>query len=104
MQLINLSAEPSQQFTVGLNEHNFDITLRDVGGMCIMDITVDGDVLARALPVFPNQPVIPYPYLARFGNFVFFSATDDYPTWEMLGKSVNLYFLTPEEIAEVANA
>ncbi len=95
---IELEKEPSQQFTIALNNNNFDIKIRDIGGICIMDIKVEGAILALGLPIYPNQPIIPYAYLARFGNFIYMQGTDEYPTWQTLKTSGTLYYLTPEEI------
>ncbi|WP_428077781.1 phage baseplate plug family protein [Candidatus Avelusimicrobium alvi] len=103
-QKIDLTNEPAQKLTVSLNEHSFELTVRDIGGICLMDITADGAVLAKALPCFANQPVIPYAYLARLGNFVFIGASDDYPTYQTFEKGCALYYLTPQEVSDAAAA
>lgn len=104
MMEIELSQTPSQRFSINENEHNFDITLRDIGGSMLLDVVVDGSNVANGLAVLPNQPIIPYPHMAKYGNFILLTDSDDYPTWETIGKGSSLYYVTPEEIQEIANA
>lgn len=103
MRKIELANEPSQQFSVSLNDNNFEIRIKDVGGLCLMDVTVNDEVLALSLPIYPNQPIIPYAYKARYGNFVYFTATDAYPNWQTLNTQGTLFYLSPEEIQEKLN-
>lgn len=103
MRKIELASEPSQQFSVSLNDNNFDIRIKDVGGLCLMDIKVNEETLALGLPVYPNQPIIPYAYKSRYGNFVYFTATEEYPEWKTLNKQGNLFYLSPEEVQEIIN-
>lgn len=104
MKEIELSQTPSQNFSVNINDWNFDITLRDIGGEIIMDVSVNGNVLAKGLAVLPNQPVLPYPHLSKHGNFILLTESEAYPTWETIGKDSALYYMTPEEVEEIANA
>lgn len=101
-QKIELANEPSQAFTVNLNGHAFELAVRDIGGVCLMDIAADGEILGRGLVCFANQPVIPYAYLARLGNFVFIGAKDDYPVYQTFGTENTLYYLSPKETAYAA--
>lgn len=104
MMEIELSQTPSQRFAINTNEHNFDLTFRDIGGSMLLDITVDGSNLANGLAVLPNQPLIPYSHLAKYGNFILLTDSDDYPTWETIGNGSALYYMTPQEVQEIANA
>lgn len=104
MQRIELQKTPSQNFTVNLDEHNFELTLRDIGSAMLMDLNVDGKPLAYGLLVEPNQPVLPYPHLTEYGNFVLLQEGNDYPTWETIGVNSSLYYMTQAEQQEVANA
>ena len=103
MKEIELTPTPAQRFSINANEHNFDLTLRDIGGSMLLDIVVDGNDLAHGLPVLPNQPLIPYPHMAKYGNFILLTDSDDYPTWETIGNGSAFYYLTPAEIEELAN-
>lgn len=103
MKQIELQQTPSQNFSLNLNDYNFEITLRDIGGAVLMDVTVDGNALANGLIVLPNQPILPYKHLTKYGNFVLICDTDSYPTWDTLGKSSVLYYMTPQEQQEIAN-
>lgn len=104
MKEIELSQKPSQNFSVNVNDFNFDITLRDIGGEIIMDVSVNGNVLAKGIAVLPNQPVLPYAHLAKYGNFILLTESETYPTWETIGKDSSFYYMTPEEAEEIANA
>lgn len=103
MILIELKQMPSQNFAINLNDHNFDITLRDIGGAMLIDIKVDEKLLAAGLVVEPNQPVLQYQHLTSYGNFLLLCDTNEYPTWETLGVKSSLYYITPEEQQEIAN-
>lgn len=104
MMEIELSQTPSQRFSINANEHSFDLTLRDIGGSMLLDVNVDGNDLAHGLAVLPNQPLIPHAYMAKHGNFILLTDSEDYPTWETIGKGSTFYYMTPEEIQELANA
>lgn len=104
MELIELQQNPSQNFTVNLDDHNFELTLRDIGSAMLMDVAVDGQALANGLLVAPNQPILPYPHLTQYGNFVLLQEGNEYPTWETIGINSSLYYMTQAEQAEVANA
>lgn len=104
MKEIELSQTPSQNFSVNINDLNFDITLRDIGGEIIMNLSVNGNVLANGVAVLPNQPVLTYPHLTNYGNFVLLTESEAYPTWETIGKESSFYYMTPEEAEEIANA
>lgn len=101
---INLTQTPSQRFSINANDHNFDLTLRDIGGSMLLDVMVDNNVLAYGLPVLPNQPLIPYSYMAKYGNFILLTESEGYPTWKDIGKVSTFYYIKPEEIQEIANA
>ena len=101
---IELSQTPSQRFAINANEHNFDLTLRDIGGSMLLDVTVDGDNVVHGLPVLPNQPLIPYDYMAKYGNFILLTDSDNYPTWETIGHGSSFFYMSPEDIQEIANA
>lgn len=103
MRQLEVSQTPAQNFTVNINDFNFAITLRDIGGEILMDVSVNEKVLANGLPVLPNQPILPYEHLAKYGNFILLTDSETYPTWETLGKESALYYLTPEELEELAN-
>lgn len=104
MKEIEVSQTPSQNFSVNVNDFNFDITLRDIGGELIVDISVNGNVLANGVAVLPNQPILPYPHLSKYGNFVLLTESEAYPTWETVGENSTLYYISPEELEEISNA
>ena len=103
MKEINVSQEPSQKFSVNLNNHNWGITLRDIGDSMLMDVELDGAALVSGIYLLPNQPLLPYNHVAKYGNFILLSESTEYPTWKTIGISSKLYFITPEEMREIAN-
>lgn len=103
MMEIELTQTPSQRFSINANEHNFDVTLRDIGSSMLLDVKVDGNNVANGLPVLPNQPLIPYPHMAKYGNFILLTESEEYPTWETIGKDSAFYYMTPEDLQELAN-
>lgn len=99
MQEISLENQPNQEFNITLNNVPFRIALRYLEAGCTLaDIYASDNPVMLGVLCRANEFLIPYPYLAQNGNFVFLSDDDDYPVYTNFGKSCKLYFLTPDEI------
>jgi hypothetical protein len=100
MSNIPLQAIPNQTFSIQLDNNQYDFTLTTNGNITCCTIARNGVVLVSGsrIPIF--QPLIPYPYLAEPGNFVFVSSppTQDYPYWPMFGITQFLIYVSAAEL------
>lgn len=104
MQEIPLEKQPNQEFTITLNATPYVIKLRTLEtGSTLADIQVNNEPLISGLLCRANELLIPYPYKARNGNFVFIAAGEEYPHYTRFGDTCKLYFLTPQELNNATN-
>lgn len=104
MQEIPLEKQPNQEFTITLNATPYVIKLRTLAtGATTADIQANNEPLISGLLCRANELLIPYPYKARNGNFVFTDAGEEYPHYTRFGDTCKLYFLTPQELNNANN-
>ncbi len=104
MQEIPLEKQPNQEFTITLNGTPYVIKLRTLEtGATTADIQANNEPLINGLLCRANELLIPYPYKARNGNFVFTDAGEEYPHYTRFGDTCKLYFLTPQELNNANN-
>lgn len=104
MQEIPLEKQPNQKFTITLNGAPYVIALRTLGnGATLADIQMNNEALISGLLCRANEVLIPYPYKARNGNFIFTAAGVEYPYYKNFGDTCKLYFLTPQELTNAAD-
>lgn len=105
MQEISLEKQPNQQFSISLGGAAYVISLRTLAnGATLADIQVNNEPLISGLLCRANELLIPYPYKARNGNFIFTSAGEEYPHYTRFGDTCKLYYLTPQELTNADNA
>lgn len=92
----------NQEFDIVINEveKSIHILLQTVENVLMMSVFVNNEQIGIPFMCFPNQPVIPYPYMERLisGNFIFETQDDNYPNWETFDKTCFLYFVTLDEL------
>ena len=104
MQEITLEKQPNQQFSISLCGAAYVISLRTLAnGATLADIEIDNEPLVRGLLCRGNELLLPYPYQARGGTFLFTTAGGRYPYYTDFGGSCRFYFISAEELAN-ANA
>lgn len=104
---IPLQAIPNQQFTITLENHGFDITLRSdsISGMTYATILKDGVTIVSGERVVAGGPIIPFPYLeGDAGNFTITTLNDAIPDYTEFGSTQTLIYATAAEIAAVRAA
>lgn len=105
MQEIPLEKQPNQQFNITLNGAPYVITLRTLeAGGTLADITLNNEPLINGVLCRAGELLIPYPYKAQNGNFVFTDTDAEYPHYTRFGDTCKLYYLTPQELADANNA
>lgn len=100
MQTIPLAITAQQSFPIVLDSQRYVLSLRQVGDLMAIDITLNGSNVINGHRCIPNQPVIPYQYLEGIGgNFVWVTPNGEYPNWNQFGITHNLIYVTVAELA-----
>ncbi|MBS6552952.1 MAG: hypothetical protein KH321_03300 [Clostridium sp.] len=92
----------NQEFDIVIDEieNSIHILLQTVNDILLMSLFVNSEQIGQPFMCFPNQPVVPYPYMQKLlgGNFIFETQDDNYPSYENFGSTCKLYFVTLDEI------
>lgn len=92
----------NQEFDVTIEEieNSIHVLLQTLDGPLAMSVFVNNKQIGDPFICYPNQHVIPYPYMEDIlgGNFIFETEDDNYPNYENFGKTCNLFFVTMDEL------
>lgn len=95
---------PNQTFTTTINNVDMEIVIKTGGDndnpITYFALIMNGDYLCSFVPVFANQKILPYDYMAAEigGNFFFITENDEYPYFKNFNNSCKLIFLTLDEL------
>lgn len=103
MKKINISAIPTQSFTVNEGDHSYAFTFRCNDGFMTYDISVDSESIISGFRFVAGQMLIPYKYLEVDGNFILGMAADEDIDYTKFGDTQNLYYLTADESESFAS-
>lgn len=99
MQQIPLQNTPQQNFTITLNDTDFEISLRTADDIMLISISAGGVEYIQNAKCFPNQPILQFPYLQKNGDFWFKTINGGYPNWQDFENTCFLFYLSPEDLA-----
>lgn len=93
--LIDLKQIPNQEFFINLENRDMSVRIID-RQLLLLSLSINNSYLVQNVPCFPNQGVLPYPYMVTEagGNFVFETENNEYPSWQNFGKTCLFYFVT----------
>ncbi len=94
---ISLQAIPNQTFSLTLDDHIYDITLKEANGIMAAFISRDNVRIVSGMRVVCGYPLIPYEYLES-GNFIFLTADNDLPYYTQFGITQSLIYFSREEL------
>ena len=81
----------NQEFDIVIDEieNSIHILLQTVNDILLMSLFVNSEQIGQPFMCFPNQPVVPYPYMQKLlgGNFIFETQDDNYPSYENFGST-----------------
>lgn len=95
---------PNQIFTTKINNVEMKITVKTGGSndnpITYFALQIGDEYLCPFVPVFANQKILPYPYMASElnGNFFFETDGEEYPYYENFNDTCKLVFITLDEI------
>lgn len=103
--VISLSAEPSQNLQVILEDQDVELSILQRGGHVYADVTLNGSVIVEGALCIDRVPIL-QPNTTDFsGNLVFVDlwGTSD-PQWQEYGSRFILLYYTAEEAEAWASA
>ena len=98
MKLIELAQVANQEFSLTEDNNRFKITINNINSMMSITIEVNNNIILSGQRLLPNQLVIQYGYLSKFGNFLMTTQNDEMPDFNQFGVDQFFYFLTKAEV------
>jgi hypothetical protein len=98
---ITLQVTPNQEPSFVADGQQYDIRIWfDGDDLMLMDISINGSVVASSCPCIVGQMVLPYEYLeGAGGNFFWTTASGDNPNYENFGGADVLLYASNAEMA-----
>ena len=90
---------PQQRIEMNIDGVDYAIQLRTAQGMTFADTYANGELLKAGVRCVSGQPIIPYNYLTKGGNFFWYCLNDDYPYFENFETTQFLIYLDDVIIA-----
>jgi len=104
MQIVQISAIPSQQFGIQLGGNNYDIKIYSIDGAMAYDLDINsqrldnnGVWLISGFKMFNDVPLLVYRSQEVNGNLLLQISEDEIPDYTRFGLSQFLYYLTASE-------
>lgn len=105
MQFIPLQVTPNESFPITLDNTRYDLSLRSIGALTYLDVTINGVLVLSGQRCPPNEPLIPYEYLeGAGGNFAFTTPNGEYPNYPSFGTTHFLVYASAAELAAIRAA
>jgi hypothetical protein len=98
MQIIPLTAVPSQTLSIVLNQQNCAIKVYTLSTGLFLDLYLEGTLILSAIICRDRVQLVRQPYLGFVGNLAFMDTegTED-PEYTRLGSRFVLMYLEPDE-------
>lgn len=101
MRTVSLSnALPNQSLTLTEDGDFYELTIRSLKNVMLMDISRNGVVLLTSCRCVDASLILPRYKESGRGNFAFFNDSQNYPWWEDFGTSTRLQYYSPDDLAE----
>lgn len=97
MREIMLQAVPNQRIDVSVGGVAWRIEIKAVTGGMAATVWADNELLISGARILANSLVLPFKYLAIYGNFTIDSGGNPID-WRQFGRSQSLYFIEPGEL------
>ena len=95
-QLIPTTKTPNQTFFIVLDSVNYEISLQTSLDLLFITIVAAEETLCTSVAVCNNQPIL-YDFQKRGGQFYMICDNEDYPSYDKLGASANLIYVSDSE-------
>lgn len=87
---------PNQSFFVVLDGVNYEISLQTSLDLLFITIVADEETLCTSVAVCNNQPIL-YDFQKSGGQFYMLCDNEDFPSYDKLGESANLIYVSDSE-------
>ena len=98
---IDLQQIANQEFIRIEDNTRYKIKLRTFHNLTLADIYINDEPVKQGVRCVANEPLIPYNYLTKGGNFMFVCPDYDYPYYKKFGLTQSLVYLTNKELEEI---
>lgn len=102
MIIVPIAAVPNQNFTITLDNNQYDLSIYVTTNIMAMDIIRNNQTIIMGQRIVADYPIIPYLYLED-GNFFFTSENGDYPFYTQFNVSQQLIYVSQIELTEARN-
>lgn len=99
MQTIPIEALPNQRLSVTIGANRWTLRIKVAVTSMIADVLLNDQPIILGQRIAAGTPIIPYPYLAIEGNFLLLIDSEELPDWRAFGRTQQLVYVTPEELA-----
>lgn len=100
MRTIPLDAVPNQQVSINIGENRWTLRIKEATSSMIADVSLNDQPLLYGIRFCVGTPLIPYRYLAGFGNFLLLTNNEELPDWRKFGSTQTLVYVDPEELGD----
>ncbi len=100
MQIIPLQPLPSQEFSVPLDNNQWDFTIKYVNGSIAVTLLLNGNIVIEGMHIVGGMRIIPSVY-EESGNFVLVTGNYQIPDYTQFGASQQLIYISAAELTAV---
>lgn len=97
---IALSPIPNQSLSIRLDDHLYDIKIKQSNGCMSVTIARDNVTILDNIRAVAQFPLIPYDYLEN-GNFIISTENDDLPDYTQFGITQFLIYFSELELGTI---
>lgn len=95
---VPIESIPSQKFSIVLDSNLYQLAIRQATGVVVVSVTRNGVDIIDNLIAAAAAPIIPAKY-QEAGNFMFLTANNQLPNYQLFNISQSLFYFTADELA-----
>lgn len=101
--LVKTNTDPNQKITIEVENTSYILNIRSSsdGNLIYFSINRNSEVIITNQRAMPNQNALLFEFqFNNFGNFIFTTSDNNYPSAANLGTTTLLSYITKEEVAD----
>lgn len=100
MQLVPIQPIPNQEFSVPLDNNQWDIALKSANGIIAVTLTLNGTEIISGMRAVAGSPIITCQY-QESGNFNLITQNGEIPDYTQFGTTQYLVYSSADELASL---